>query len=541
MLIETRSARTVPDQAAVLSDDNALPPISQLPTELLIAILRLVLPRMNSVLRDVFYRSHIYMVRLYTIRSVTKRWRRLIDGTPSFWTIIISTLPPHLNGTSIRRSNDLPLSVVYDRPMSASATTPQSAREFLKSIAHTRQRWSAVALDYGTNISEYIGVPAPLLQTIVARKHPFTPQREPLELLGGETRNLRHVDLTSVSIYWRTGGMARLRCLALDSVSYVGLTGNHLLDILRASPSLQVLKLHNIRTDTPPPSPLITLHQLWCIDFERLAIDLVYFIMRQIRAPSCTNLRIHLRIGDQQEFDVPRFIDEIMSPFNGILLAIHKEYGESEIRFDSCGFSWHTGNGPDADLGLTVAIVGVFDPLCIGWVDRILQNESHLRINFCDGAPLDVAVLGSVARMRCATKLLINGSQPREDVLPILKLLGQPLETGASLPSLPCLQELRITSVGWSSQDLLDMVQSRFCGLSWNTMERTSLSIGLERRAFSRAGVPQPIVELAALGKIREIHGVRCIELADANDCDGMLAVKWDEQSSRPAWGGFDL
>lgn len=50
---------------------------------------------------------------LYIIRSVTKQWQDIIEGTPCFWTIILSTLPHHVIETSIRRSANLPLYVIY--------------------------------------------------------------------------------------------------------------------------------------------------------------------------------------------------------------------------------------------------------------------------------------------------------------------------------------------------------------------------------------------------------------------------------------------
>lgn len=536
--METNTVRNdaTPDQVTVLSSDNTLPPISQLLTELLVAVLQFALPQADFTSQSASFHTRICMKMLYIMRSVAKRWQDIIEGTPSFWTTILSTLPSHVNEASIRHSADLSLSVIYQYPGSANAAKYPSAPEFLDTIVHTRQRWSAIALYGTTNMSGYIGDPAPLLQTIIVRE-PFPSDHtvQSLELLGGDTTHLRHIDLSDVTIHWKMGCLAQLRCLILRRVVNDGLTGSHLLDILRASPGLQVLKLEEIRTDIPPNSPVITLHQLKCINLDSCPIGLVQFILQHIRAPSCTKLG--LCIDNERVFDASRFINETMNPFSGILLAIHKRSRESEIRLDSDGFYWYTLSSSNANQGLSILIKDQFGPLFIRWVDRILQNEPGLRINFGDGATSSEAMLGSVAHMRCATKVLIGGGRPREDVSQMLKFLGQPLKTSSSLPSLPCLRELIIKSVSWSIQDLLDMVQSRFCGLSKETVERTLLTILLERGTFSWARVAWPIIELTTLARIREMDGVGCIRLVGgARDSGGMLAVKWDEEASRPVW-----
>lgn len=70
----------------------------------------------------------------------------------------------------------------------------QSYEAFLHAIAHGRSRCSAInlELDDKASLREFLTTPAPLLQTVVIRSSWADSQdSEPLELLGGQTHNLR--------------------------------------------------------------------------------------------------------------------------------------------------------------------------------------------------------------------------------------------------------------------------------------------------------------------------------------------------------------
>lgn len=108
--------------------------MSRLPNELLIAILNFALSQYD------YYHSHFNMKTLYIMRAVSKRWQEIVDGTPSFWTTILSTLPAHVIEVAILRSSPLPLSVVYRLPWYPITSKLLSAKTFLDIIAHTRPR-----------------------------------------------------------------------------------------------------------------------------------------------------------------------------------------------------------------------------------------------------------------------------------------------------------------------------------------------------------------------------------------------------------------
>ncbi|KAG8910811.1 hypothetical protein FRC01_006114, partial [Tulasnella sp. 417] len=182
-------------RASILQTESTRPPISRLPTELLISTLHLTLPKIDLEPTYEMDPSRLYMQMLYNIRQVAKQWQQVIDGTPSFWTIIVSTMPLHVNNAAIMRSGSLPLIIVYkyaDQPNEEGLPSPE---EFLQTILHTRSRWSAVTLDFrdDKDMSGYLADPAPLLQTIAIRSSlKGEVDTEPLDLLGGHPNNIRN-------------------------------------------------------------------------------------------------------------------------------------------------------------------------------------------------------------------------------------------------------------------------------------------------------------------------------------------------------------
>ncbi|KIO24158.1 hypothetical protein M407DRAFT_9096 [Tulasnella calospora MUT 4182] len=314
-----------------------------------------------------------------------------------------------------------------------------------------------------------------------------------------------------------------------------GLTVPQLLNVLRASPGLQALKLtHMIERDIPQHSPTITLRHLKYIKLQFCNIGLVECILQRIRAPSCT--RLSLNIGDERGFNFPHFLNESLQSFHSILRAIHRRRGGSEFVLNSRGFEWHTPDYSKME-GFSIHINNFFDPYFTDWVDRILKDDSGPWINFVYGGTFSETVLRSVAPMRRVTKAIIGDSWRGEDVSAALQFLSKPLTTSTSLPSLPCLQELILPSVGWNTQELLEMVQSRFCALSWETMERTPLTINVQHEGVAWVNMNRrPIPDLVTVIEIRKTSSVKCFKPVGWTDPVGMLAVTWNEKTSQPVW-----
>ncbi|KAG8910382.1 hypothetical protein FRC01_006366, partial [Tulasnella sp. 417] len=522
------------DQMIGIEHRNSLT-ISRLPTELLLGIFRLALPEIRFSTRYVEIWARSYMKTLCRMHSVTKRWQVVIEGTPSFWTLLSSTFPSHVNKTNILRSSELPLMVLYQGSEIGDETEYLSAAEFLKHIASTCLRWSTVALDFydPTTMSDYLGAPLPLLREVVVRSSRYRNRiAEPQKLLGGETTNLRVLEVSGVSIHWRMGCFVQLKSLTLKHLSRHSLTGSQLLNMLDASPGLQVLNLKGISMPTPPPSLTITLHHLKYLKLHSCAIKLVEWICHQIRTPSCT--RVVLSMDDEQVFDIPRFLNETLKPFHGLLRSIHRQLEESEILLDSNGMQWYGFDYTLDGRGLCVFIEGFFDPLFLQWVNHILQDEPGLQITFSSGATSNEAVLRGLALMRNVTKVVIRHSWQGGGISEALQFLGRPLSTTTSPPSLPCVREIEIPTGDWDVQEVLDMVQSRFHAFLREGTEEPLSTIKVNRGTFYSISAPRSILHLTSLVKIRQASGVKRLQIEGWKDPKGILAVVWDEEISKP-------
>ncbi|KAG8913900.1 hypothetical protein FRC01_004331 [Tulasnella sp. 417] len=503
------------------------PPLLHLPTELLAEIFRSTLPSIDLMSDQVEARLHSYMQKLYGMRLVAKRWQGIIDGTPTFWTFVLSILPPHVNEATMLRSGNGLLAIVY--ALDAYTKGQPSAKDFFKSWAHTFPRWSAYR---GPLLSQYLDKPAPRLEKVILRGSELGD--EPLELLGGNTLSLRHVDLSNVSIRWRTGLFTNLKVLKLVQVGHSTqeLTTTLLLDILLASPFLEQLALVGVdaTTDTSSSYPIIPLPRLKFIRLSGCTYTFTGGILRQIRASSCTTFWLTAGVD---ELDLPRLLGDDLRHFNELFRSIHKLNGSSEITLDLDGFEWTCSGGPRSEDNPSFIVVIFLDPAttCFHWVGRILQNDPGLTIRFSFGATVSQDVFESMASMRCVTRVEIEPLWTEDQILSVFRFLGDPLSASPSLPSLPCLQEILFDGTFWNVQKVLDMLHSRFNSLSREHVERTPLRIRVKPRGS------RPIIDLTTLIKIREMDRVESVQFLGPENVDGWLAITWDEEASKPAWG----
>ncbi|KIO25121.1 hypothetical protein M407DRAFT_25554 [Tulasnella calospora MUT 4182] len=499
-----------PYRAAAINQQKSL--ISQLPTETLTSIIHWALPYAGFTSIDEADTPRVYMRKLYILRQVSKRWHGVIDGTPSFWTVLHSTLPPHVNNATIVRSASCPLAVVYKVPWDPDIHYHPSPEGFLRTIDHTRYRWSTVALDIcgDEGMSEYLATPAPLLRTVITRSYwEDEVTMEPLELLGGQTANLRHVQVEAASLQWRTGLFSELRSLSLTKVDLIV---SQVIDFLHTSPDLEELCINgNLEMPTSQtPASMITLSHLRSIQLACDRSGVVDYILQHIRLPSCLTFDVSLGDEDDYAFDYPRFMDETMEPFCGMLREIHIGNGGSKMSAEDHAFRWQSLNEADRGRGFSINIQA-FCPMGIRWVGQTLQEESGLEVEFPSFAALG-DVLTNLAPLRCVTRVRIPRQGYAQSTEEILQFLRQPLSPSVSTPSLPCLRELLITWTGWDVQALLDMVQQRCSAFSRPTLDQTPLIIKIEHEVVWFYSTPLPILDLATLSKIRGNEGVECFQ-----------------------------
>ncbi|KIO26488.1 hypothetical protein M407DRAFT_24209 [Tulasnella calospora MUT 4182] len=241
------------------------------------------------------------MRTLYAIRLIAKRWQEIVDGTPAFWKFVMPTLPPHVNEAAISRSASGPLAIMY-----GNKNGPVVSGYLDKPAAHLRK----IVLGQGISC-----IPV-------------------LDLLGGNATNHRPVDLSDVSIPWKTGLFARLKVLKLrfDLDPKHKLTTTHLLDALWASPGLEHLGIDFLRVtiDYPASLPVITYPHLRYIDFDYCNDEFAGAILHQSEhcpAPTspCTCHQSASRTN------LPIFLNEYFGPLQYLFRTIYSRNGSSEI------------------------------------------------------------------------------------------------------------------------------------------------------------------------------------------------------------------
>ncbi|KAG9039166.1 hypothetical protein FS837_001033 [Tulasnella sp. UAMH 9824] len=391
---DSRAAETV---ATVNDDTNPIAPhgatlyqqnspISKLPTETLTSIIHWALPCVSFTSIDEAISSRTYMRKLYTLRQVSTRWQNVIDGTPAFWPVILSNLPHHVNNATIFRSASRSLAIVYEIPEEPNLRNDPSPEEFLDTVAHTRSRWSAVALDTrdGEGISVYLATPAPLLRTVVISNAWDTYEMtvEPLVLLGGQTAELRHVEVTSAFLQWEMGLFSGLKTLSLTDAGD-DLMASHIIDFLHASPDLEELCFEgSLRMPTSQtPTSIITLSHLRSIELTCNTSNPIDYVLRHIRAPACRKFYVTLEDEDEDQGDYSRFIHETMEPFVGMLQDIHTENGGSKLSVDLYSFWWQSLAGAHRRCSFSISIMA-YCPMGIRWAEQILQGKSGLQYQF---------------------------------------------------------------------------------------------------------------------------------------------------------------
>lgn len=511
-----------------------LPPICQLPTELLASVLHSALPRLELTSCSEAFTSRMYMRSLYTIRQVSKQWKGVVDGTPSFWAVVLSTLPPHVNDATIIRSATLPLTIVYEYIGKRNIRGHPTPDTFLRTIAHTRSRWSALVLDIPNDgsIPGYLAAPAPLLQTLVVRSSwPEDLDSEPPELLGGQTGNLRSVSISAALIRWKMGLFSRLKALNLTEVRF-NLTANHVVDFLQASPYLEELSIKGdlqVVTNQNNP-PIITLSHLKSIDLGCGDIKATEYILQHIRAPSC--IRFMVCIGEEDEPELSRCMHETLKPFHDILRKTHMENRTSDMVVKVFQFDWRS-IGEECSF---IIQIGTCWPMGIHWVEQILQKALGVRVVLRYGSMISDVVMRDIALMRCVTGVSVSTAWTG-GLRQFLQLLCRPLGQITYVPSFSNLRELELPSRGWNAQELLDMVQLRRSMFSKTTIDQPRLTINIRREIVMRNFDLITIPDLAILTKIQGADGVEGVRFLAPECKDGNLAVVWNEEASAPSWG----
>ncbi|KAG8942550.1 hypothetical protein FRC04_003621 [Tulasnella sp. 424] len=489
------------------------------------------------------------MKGLCRLRLVSTSWRDLLDATASFWVVISSTIPWPVNHTSIARSCGAPLIVhaSRDSPLYRLQDCSQPLEGFLQLLGHTRDRWKIVWLDkYSPNIvPQYLASAAPLIETIhLGGTSPGRPIA--IHLLGGETHNVRHLDLQSVPIDWNNLSFVGLRSLKLrGSVGErLEIMPNFILELLASNPGLEYLDLSEVkmRGSNRPSTPTVRLLHLQSIKLRLLETEIMGHLLRHIEAPNCQAILIQLALNHSR--DASFILDECLTSWQPLFSALHKKNGTSNFYAKPGITRWRSLCNNGFSPGFEIMVTDTSFASSLRWAERVLDNLDPEGLEVVlDLVSNDVfrnpEVASTLRRVRCVTHIFAYaGGGNSRGIINLLREPGVQDSKNPIPPILPSLRQLTVRHADATAEEILQIVRRRFASSTQHPSKVSDLHIALEVPDFIWS-VPRRAFDFATVTEIRSIKGVTLDFLYRLSSTlrEGMLATVWDEELGEPAWG----
>lgn len=408
-------------------------------------------------------------------------------------------------------------------------------QRFLQLIGHTRDRWKLVWVDtcFHNIISEYFASPAPLIEMV----HASDGIGEPVHLLGGETQNIRHLDLHEFEIRWDTSSFSRLKVLKLQGSVGETITTGLILDMLASSSELEHLKLHDvgIELSITPLSHPIRLDSIRSIELRYLEARVLDQFLRHIDAPHCEAVVIEVEY--EPIVDESFIVDDSLRLFEPLFPRIHRKSGGSNFYARGRRMSWRSRKKTVNERGHPYFYIVTLSTSFISslrFVERVLDNagpeglEVGIDIDGRD-ALQDGETVEVIRRLRSVTQIF--ASSRAENSQKVLQLLCNARQL--SLPALPSLRVLSIRRTDGGVKELLRMARARFTHPSQSSFRVPNLEITVDLAGLIEV-VPCRDLDFAAVTQIRSIDGVTLNFRFDQTG-DGMLAAVWDDDADGPA------
>ncbi|KAG9041321.1 hypothetical protein FS837_012420, partial [Tulasnella sp. UAMH 9824] len=507
------------------------------PPELLIIILQASLPILNphSLLE---YEMEMYLKNLSLLRLVSRRWRDLVDDTPSLWPVLCSTIPRMVNQTSITRSGEAPVIVYFGSShitfgRGHSDEHPDGFTELVGSI---RDRWKVVwvRMRAAPDAWEYLNSPAPMIEAVHLKwSYPYRPLN--LELLGGETHNIRYLDLDCVRIPWSRSEFRGLKHLELSYADGEGLTMDVILDVLANSSDMEYLSINSTAFPVSAAPFLHPIHlpHLRTIKLTNLPGPRIFPLLRHIEAPHCQIIHVI-----ESEPGTNEWLDESIGLFEPLLREMHKRAGGSRLDVAPHSLDWRACLEPwmGNELGFNVSLRSNSFASLLRWVERVVDEadledlQMHIHISG-ETTLADPEVTSILRRLRSVTALHAR-SQP-ENGRETVRLLCNP--DNPPLPILASLRLLRLDFEDMPAEELLQVLQTRSDGHcnQGGPRKLPDLKVVAELKAQARP-VPSKSLPFTAITQIRSLAGVNFTFNRAATSQNGTLAIVWDNEEGVP-------
>ncbi|KAG9041320.1 hypothetical protein FS837_012419 [Tulasnella sp. UAMH 9824] len=541
----SQATRTQCSPAAVKSPCNkdGTPHRSRIdvPPELLIIIFEAFLSIVDPMSLDWKGACKEYIESLFSLRLVSRTWRDILDDTPSVWVVLTSTVPLSVNHTNITRSGGAPL-IIHFGDLGDSFVQPE---EFAKLVGPIRDRWKEVCVDEGARTAalKCLTSPTPMLETV--RLHTYLRSgaiSQPLELLGGETRNIRHLDLHGSIVNWNRSTFHGLKHLRLAYVDRYGLTMDMILEILADSPDLEYLYIDSMTfpvSAAPPLLPILLPH-LRTIELLFLPGNVIFPLLRHIEAPHCQRVRIQA----ENVRNTNEWVEESMGSFEPLLREMHEKSGRSQLIVSPGFVDWKApfkrGSDKHGYRSFEVQIRSDSFVSLLRWIERVVGGGDleGLEMKVCitgENRLPDPEITSILQRIRNVTELrAYQGPENSQEMVRFLCDLDD-----NTIPFLLSLRVLHIDYEYIAADEILLILRTRLnaCADDGGSSKLPHLDVVVELPVEAR---PEPTASLdfAIIAQIRAIPGVTFTLTRpwEYRDTAGMCAIVWDDERGVARW-----
>lgn len=524
-------------------------PIQELPNELLSVIVFYTLPVLENHYSS-FQSFREYIKTLYHLRGVCWIWQAIVDGTPSLWNVLTSTVPDEVNLRTISRSGSCSLVLhanffkLHPHRPYAEGTTPTMFYQLVAPYLHRCMSimWHVPVASTLSSLASHLPPVLNQMNMALPCDTFFDPSimqlTSPVTVDGG-------VKLFRVNLPWNSVQFKRLQYLVLWDVGDNGLTASHLLDFLQSSPGLKSLDLNCVHVQAAPTAahyPLVHLPHLHLMRVLHPAGSGTASVLSRLQVPNCSNFHVDLTADPANNQD-PDLLNTVTALLRDFIKPISGEIEESTVSFGPGEqVSWRCIGGSSQSIGtptsrknLEVRVDDIRFDLALDWMKELLQA----------GAEPPKGIQATIVGSRFFSNACRNafGSWPSVSQI---ELNCRKFHTATSFLDfisdresgtiLPALRSVCISGRQWSGKEVAKIALARSKERGEGLM-RGGLEISLPRDAA--------IKDAEKLVAVR--HGIKSVRVRwyiDPFDVAvpeenpvGMLAIVWEDARERLVFG----
>ncbi|KAG8897767.1 hypothetical protein FRC00_003811 [Tulasnella sp. 408] len=542
-------------------------PISELPPELLGAVLELSLPPtdpMGSVLNH--RGTSAYMAALYDLRLVSSLWRDTIDGSPSFWVLVSSGWSRKAVATAVARSGTCPL-IIHISPgmISNERAYTASTKEFLRAVNPHRQRWAAaiVALPL-EGLLKFFDTPIPRLDTLrlfltdgsgrIETFDTVTPNSIFLELLS----KLQHVHLNHLPLPWDAvlSAFKSLRTLILTTIRDHGIMSEQITQAISNNPFLESLTMMGVETGDrlvsvegspcgldPVVPPKLKVFRV------KGSVAFLHGILSRIRLPvGVVEVVVLVLVPGYSSADLApltALVPYLLPTIRSLLMWVKKSL---IILKDEFEYSWIGYEGSKSfKLELQNFAFAVASGCIVSLTNKLDWTPGFPDLGFATESSFirSSETLGALKSIRALKHIEISIGLDNSHLAEFLGALsGGNVDTKDDPVPFPLLKSLQLRNWRSGIEKVIKAVKQRYSS-DRPEPSRPRCKLRLDFTSSKAAWFPRPdqpkaIIRIDKINRLRSIDGVKSVRFGCLKEQPGMMAVVWNEEESRVVWGELE-